>query len=77
MDRDCTACGAVRADELDRIDRAATRRGLTRSEFVRSACLVAASLQERSEAGRRIRGILADSRVAGPPGTETPETLES
>lgn len=44
--RTCTACGAVSDSELARIDAAAARRGLSRSEFVRSASLFAAGHEE-------------------------------
>lgn len=61
-ERTLTACAAVSDEEMDRIDRAASRRGLSRSEFIRSAALFCAGLQDRPEAGRRVRAILADAR---------------
>lgn len=63
--RKATVCGAVTDDEQERVDRAAARRGMTRSEFVRSAAIFCAGLQDRPEAGRRVRAILADAPAPG------------
>lgn len=56
--RHCTACGAVSEEELNRIDWAASRRNLTRSQFVRNACLIATTLIARPEAGRQVHEVL-------------------
>lgn len=63
--RPCTACGAVSEVELGQIDQAARRRGITRSQFVRSACVLVAGLTARPKIERRVRKVVAQIRADG------------
>lgn len=77
--RTSVACGAMTPDELDQVDRAAGKRGLTRSQFVRSACLVVAGLVERPAVGREVRRALAEARDSEPEeaSEETQEAVDA
>lgn len=59
-DRTTSACGAVRKGELEAIDQAAASRGMTRSEFVRSACLIMARVQAQPDARRRMHRVVSE-----------------